>query len=150
MSTTKYSGSKTTAVRFAEQKNREVKDGFTLITTTTPREIEAYFATIVTPVWGTLRTHLPYCWLPKTIYSRKDTMARANEEAFEELHNAVTKELAARVRLGSDCSTADLKASMEWLKVNNITGVAASGTPLKALLDGLTDGDKDFVERLTT
>lgn len=76
-------------------------------------------------------------------------MARANEAAFEELHNAVTKELAARVRLGSDCSTADLKASMEWLKANNITGVAATGTPLKALLDGLTEEDQSFVERLT-
>ena len=75
-------------------------------------------------------------------------MARANEEAFEELHNAVTKELAARVRLGSNCSTADLKASMEWLKANNITGVATANSPLKALADSLTEEDQAFVERL--
>ena len=75
-------------------------------------------------------------------------MARANEEAFEALHNAVTKELAARVRLGSECSTADLKASMEWLKANNITGVATQGSPLHSLMEGLTEADQEFVEGL--
>jgi hypothetical protein len=76
-------------------------------------------------------------------------MAKATEGDFNALHGLVTTELVNRISKGAECSTADLKAAMEWLKANNVTGVAAAGTPLKALLDGLTDGDKDFVERLT-
>lgn len=77
-------------------------------------------------------------------------MPKATEGDFSVLHGLVTAELTNRIRKGEDCATADLKAAIDWLTKNNITGVATDGTPLKALLDGLTDGDKDFVERLTT
>jgi len=77
-------------------------------------------------------------------------MPKATEGDFSVLHGLVTTELTNRIRKGEDCATADLKAAIDWLTKNNITGVATDGTPLKALLDGLTDGDKDFVERLTT
>jgi hypothetical protein len=77
-------------------------------------------------------------------------MPKATEGDFSTLHGLVTTELTNRIRKGEDCTTADLKAAIDWLTKNNITGVATDGTPLKALLDGLTDGDKDFVERLTT
>lgn len=76
-------------------------------------------------------------------------MPKANEEAFNTLHGLLTTEYTRRVRLKEECSTADLKAAADWLIKNNITGVVSDGTPLKALLDGLTDGDKEFVERLT-
>ena len=77
-------------------------------------------------------------------------MSKATEGDFNVLHGLVTTELTKRIRKGEDCPTADLKAAIDWLTKNNVTGVASDGTPLKALLDGLTDGDKDFVERLTT
>lgn len=77
-------------------------------------------------------------------------MAKATEKDFNVLHGLLTTELTNRIRKGADCSTADLRTTVDWLAKNNITGVASDGTPLKALLDGLTDGDKDFVERLTT
>ena len=77
-------------------------------------------------------------------------MPKATEGDFSVLHGLVTAELTNRIRKGEDCATADLKAAIDWLTKNSITGVATDGTPLKALLDGLTDGDKDFVERLTT
>jgi hypothetical protein len=77
-------------------------------------------------------------------------MSKATEGDFNVLHGLVTTELTNRIRKGEDCPTADLKAAIEWLTKNNVTGVASDGTPLKALLDGLTEGDKDFVERLTT
>jgi hypothetical protein len=77
-------------------------------------------------------------------------MPKATEGDFSALHGLVTTELTNRIRKGEACATADLRAAIDWLTKNNITGVATDGTPLKALLDGLTDGDKDFVERLTT
>lgn len=76
-------------------------------------------------------------------------MAKATEGDFSVLHGLVTTELTNRVQQGADCSTADLKAAIDWLTKNNVTGVASDGTPLKALLDGLTDDDQAFVERLT-
>lgn len=76
-------------------------------------------------------------------------MSKATEGDFSVLHGLVTAELTNRIRKGEDCATADLKAAIDWLTKNNITGVASDGTPLKDLLEGLTEGDKDFVERLT-
>lgn len=76
-------------------------------------------------------------------------MAKATEGDFNVLHGLVTTELTNRIRKGEDCPTADLKAAIDWLTKNNITGVVSDGTPLKALLDGLTEEDQSFVERLT-
>ena len=75
-------------------------------------------------------------------------MAKASESTFESLHNAVTRELVARVKAGEECSTADLKAAMEWLKVNNITGVASKGSPLQKLEQSLSEQDLSFIEAL--
>ena len=75
-------------------------------------------------------------------------MAKAHEEQFNTLHQLVTTELTNRVRQGKECSTADLKAAIEWLSKNNITGVAVDGSPLAALIGGLTEDDQEFVERL--
>ena len=75
-------------------------------------------------------------------------MAKANESEFDVLHNLVTTELTSRIRQGSDCTTADLKAAIDWLAKNNITGVATEGSALQSLISGLTDDDQEFVERL--
>ena len=57
---------------------------------------------------------------------------RASEEAFEELHALLTKEITARIKSG-EASTADLRAAIDWLAKNDITGVAVEGSPLAGL-----------------
>ena len=59
-------------------------------------------------------------------------MKKATEEQFNELHNLVTDEFLKRVRSGT-ATTQDLKAACEWLKVNDISGVAYDGSPLEKL-----------------
>jgi hypothetical protein len=71
---------------------------------------------------------------------------RANEEQFNELHQLVTSELSIRIKAGADCSTADIKAAIDWLSKNNITGLPAQGSPLAGLLESL-EVDIDDVER---
>ena len=57
---------------------------------------------------------------------------KANEEQFNELHNLVTNEFLSRVRNG-EATTQDLKAACDWLKANDISGVAYDGNPLDKL-----------------
>jgi hypothetical protein len=57
---------------------------------------------------------------------------RAGEDAFDELHSLLTKELISRIKTG-EASTADLRAACDWLKANDITGVAVDGSPLASL-----------------
>ena len=57
---------------------------------------------------------------------------RAGEEAFEELHYLLTNEIIARIKTGQ-ASTADLRAAIDWLSKNDITGVAVGGSPLASL-----------------
>ena len=60
------------------------------------------------------------------------TNERATDEAFDELHGLLTTELINRIRSGT-ATTSDLKAAADWLAKNNVTGVAASGSPLEGL-----------------
>jgi hypothetical protein len=57
---------------------------------------------------------------------------RASEDAFDELHVLLTTELIKRIKTG-EASTADLRAASDWLKANDITGVAVEGSPLAGL-----------------
>ena len=57
---------------------------------------------------------------------------RAGEEAFDELHAILTNEIISRIKSG-EASTADLRAAIDWLKANDITGVAVEGSPLAGL-----------------
>ena len=59
-------------------------------------------------------------------------MTRANEDAFDELHGLLTNELITRIKSGT-ATTSDLKAAADWLSKNNVTGVAAEGSPLAGL-----------------
>jgi len=59
-------------------------------------------------------------------------MTRANEDAFDELHGLLTNELITRIKSGT-ATTSDLKAAADWLSKNNVTGVAADGSPLAGL-----------------
>ena len=73
-------------------------------------------------------------------------MAKATEEQFNELHNLVTTEFLKRVKSG-EASTQDLKAACDWLKTNDISGVAFEGNPLDKLSKVLPKVDPDLVHR---
>ena len=70
---------------------------------------------------------------------------RATEDNFNELHNLVTKEFLTRVKSG-EASTADLKAACDWLKTNDISGVATEVNPLGKLAGILPTIDPDLVQ----
>lgn len=71
--------------------------------------------------------------------------SKATEEQFNELHGLLTRELQDRITSGK-ASTADLRAAIDWLKANNITGVAfGAESPLRGLLESFEDVDPDIV-----
>ena len=72
-------------------------------------------------------------------------MAKAEEAKFNELHNLVTEDFLKRVKSGK-ATTQDLKAACEWLKTNDITGVAYEGNPLDKLSRIMPKIDPDLVQ----
>ena len=73
-------------------------------------------------------------------------MAKATEEQFNELHNLVTKEFLKRVKSG-EATTQDLKAACDWLKVNDVSGVAYEGNQLDKLSRIMPKVDPELVHR---
>ena len=71
---------------------------------------------------------------------------RASEDAFNELHLLLTTELVARIKSG-DASTADLRAAIDWLAKNDITGVPVSDSPLAQLAGVLPELDFGDVQK---
>ena len=71
---------------------------------------------------------------------------KATEDQFNELHGLVTKEFLARIKSG-EASTQDLKAACDWLKTNDISGVAMDGTPLDKLANVIPQVDPELVQR---
>ena len=71
---------------------------------------------------------------------------KATEEQFNELHNLVTDEFLKRVRSG-EATTQDLKAACDWLKTNDISGVAFEGSPLSKLAAVMPTVDPELIER---
>ena len=72
-------------------------------------------------------------------------MAKATEDKFNDLHNLVTDEFLKRVRSG-EATTQDLKAACDWLKTNDITGVALEGTALDKLASIIPQVDPELVK----
>ena len=72
------------------------------------------------------------------------TKKRASESQFDELHSLITKEFLSRIKSG-EASTADLKAACDWLKTNDITGVAVEGSPLDKLNQLMPTIDPELV-----
>ena len=70
---------------------------------------------------------------------------KATEDQFNELHNLVTSEFLSRVKSG-EASTADLKAACDWLKTNDISGVAYDGNPLDKLATLIPKVDPELVQ----
>jgi len=71
---------------------------------------------------------------------------RATESSFNELHNIVTEELLSRIKSG-EASTQDIKAAIEWLHKNDITGVAIEGNPLSKLANIMPEIDPEMVQQ---
>ena len=71
---------------------------------------------------------------------------KATEDQFNELHNLITKEFLARIKSG-EASTADLKAACDWLKTNDISGVAFEGNPLSKFAAVMPKVDPELVQR---
>ena len=71
---------------------------------------------------------------------------KASEEKFNELHNLVTLEFLKRVKSG-EASAHELKAACDWLKTNDVTGVAFEGNSLDKLADVMPKIDPDLVKR---
>ena len=72
-------------------------------------------------------------------------MNKATEEQFSELHQLVTNEFLSRVKSG-EATTQDLKAACDWLKSNDITGVAYDGNPLDKLARVMPQIDPQLVK----
>ena len=73
-------------------------------------------------------------------------MKKATEQKFNELHNILTEELLSRIKSG-EASTQDLKAAIDWLKVNDISGVAYEGNPLDKLASIMPSIDPELVQQ---
>ena len=73
-------------------------------------------------------------------------MKKAAEEKFNELHNLVTEDFLKRIK-GGIATTQDLKAACDWLKTNDITGVAYDGNPLDKLANVMPKVDPTLVQR---
>ena len=71
--------------------------------------------------------------------------AKATEEQFNELHNLVTTEFLKRVKSGQ-ATTHDLKAACDWLKTNDISGIAMDNNPLAKLAAVMPDIDPELVQ----
>ena len=73
-------------------------------------------------------------------------MKKATETQFNELHNLVTIEFLKRVKSG-EATTQDLKAACDWLKTNDVSGVAYDGNPLDKLNKIIPKVDPELVQR---
>ena len=71
---------------------------------------------------------------------------KATEDQFNELHGLVTKEFLSRIKSG-EATTQDLKAACDWLKTNDISGVAFEGNALDKLANIMPEIDPDLVQR---
>ena len=73
-------------------------------------------------------------------------MKKATEQQFNELHNLVTDEFLKRVKSGT-ATTQDLKAACDWLKTNDVSGVAYDGSPLDKLNKIMPKVNPELVQR---
>ena len=72
-------------------------------------------------------------------------MKKASENQFNELHNLVTSEFLKRIKSG-EASAHELKAACDWLKTNDVTGIAYDGNPLDKLNKIMPKVDPELVK----
>ncbi len=73
-------------------------------------------------------------------------MKKATEQQFNELHGLVTADFLKRIKSG-EATTQDLKAACDWLKTNDITGVAYDGSPLDQLAKVIPNVDPTLIQK---
>ena len=73
-------------------------------------------------------------------------MTKAKEERFNHLHNILTEELITRIESG-EANPQELKAAIEWLHKNDISGVAMEGNSLDKLANLMPTIDPELVQR---
>jgi hypothetical protein len=78
--------------------------------------------------------------------SKKKDTRMGTEEMFEMLHGLLTKELIERIESG-EATTADLRAAIDWLAKNDISGVAYDGNPLDKLQSIMPKVDPELVRQ---
>jgi len=71
---------------------------------------------------------------------------KANEDRFNHLHNILTEELISRLESG-EASAQEMKAAIEWLSKNDISGVAMEGNGLDKLANLMPKIDPELVQR---
>ena len=72
-------------------------------------------------------------------------MNKSAEDKFNELHNLVTEDFLKRVKSG-EATTQDLKSACDWLKTNDVTGVAIEGSSLDKLSKLMPKIDPEIVQ----
>ena len=77
--------------------------------------------------------------------NKKEEPTMATAEMFEMLHGILTKELIARIQSG-EATTADLRAAIDWLAKNDITGVPVEDSPLAGLVGLIPELSFDEVQ----
>lgn len=65
------------------------------------------------------------------------------------LHGLLTKELISRIQTG-EATTADLRAAIDWLAKNDITGVPVEDSPLASLAGLIPELSFDDVQEEIT
>ena len=73
-------------------------------------------------------------------------MKKATEQQFNELHGLVPADFLKRIKSG-EATTQDLKAACDWLKTNDITGVAYDGSPLDQLAKVIPNVDPTLIQK---
>ena len=58
----------------------------------------------------------------------------------------MTTEFLSRIKSG-EATTQDLKAACDWLKTNDISGVAVEGNPLSKLANIMPEIDPEMVQK---
>jgi len=70
---------------------------------------------------------------------------KAAEERFNHLHNLLTEELITRMESG-EATAQEMKAAIDWLSKNDISGVAYEGNPLNKLANIMPKVDPELVQ----
>ena len=73
------------------------------------------------------------------------TKKKAAEERFNHLHNLLTEELITRMESG-EATAQEMKAAIDWLSKNDISGVAYEGNPLNKLANIMPKVDPELVQ----
>ena len=73
------------------------------------------------------------------------TKKKATEERFNHLHNLLTEELITRMESG-EATAQEMKAAIDWLAKNDISGVAYEGNPLDKLAKVMPTIDPELVQ----